>query len=252
MKANRLSSSSESKSKQVLAFFVREWAWDWSSSQSDISLINLLFRFQAPVEHTAIGRDCLVGARSCAAKDHRDGPSSPLHIDVYFRFTTKYKHASEKKEPSQARLTVFASIVALVSALIGSYIGPYLQNSIAGRDHLSSALASYYAAAASEFYAQQALSRADKAKTDKSSLYYLELMKENDLHYQEFLAAGTRLSAEVPESLQKRVLEIEGEWDEINDNLDDEAERRWFAIIDDIRQKVIESRPPKRFLEPIR
>jgi hypothetical protein len=152
-----------------------------------------------------------------------------------------------------------APVSGLIGVVLGSliglgatYIGPYLQNRITGRDHLANALASYYAAAASEFYAQQELNKANLAKINKSSEYYRELMKENDQHYQEFLAATTHLSVEAPKSLQKRVLDTEDEWDDIYDNLDEAAETRWFKDLDDIRQTILDSLPPRGPLDETR
>jgi hypothetical protein len=82
-------------------------------------------------------------------------------IGVYSRFT-------EKQEISLARQLTLLLIGGLVGAVVPAYIGPYLQNRITGRDHLASALASYYTSAASEFYAQQALNKADHANINKS------------------------------------------------------------------------------------
>lgn len=152
---------------------------------------------------------------------------------------------------SQIALLLIGGLIGFVSAFVTSYIGPYIQNSITGRDHLATALASFYAAAASEFYAQQELNKANLAKTNKSSEYYRELMKENDQHYQEFLAATTRLSVEAPQSLQKKILGTEDEWDDIYDNLDEAAETRWFSDLDEIRQTVLDSLPPRSRLDPI-
>jgi hypothetical protein len=132
---------------------------------------------------------------------------------------------------------------------VPAYIGPYLQNRITGRDHLASALASYYTSAASEFYAQQALTKADRANINKSSGYYQELMRENDQHYQEFLAATTRLAVEVPPHLQKKILGIEDRWDKISDKLDDQSQAKWFKDLDEIRQTVLDALPSRSLLD---
>ena len=77
---------------------------------------------------------------------------------------------------------VVLAIIAFVGSLIGSglvtYYGSYLQNSLARRQELVNALADYYSAAASEYYAQADLNRANASNVSKSSNYYIELMRK--------------------------------------------------------------------------
>lgn len=137
------------------------------------------------------------------------------------------------------------AIIAFVGSLIGSglvtYYGPYLQNSLARRQELANALADYYSAAASEYYAQADLNRANASNVSKSSNYYIELMKENDLHYRDFLAASSRLAMDVAPDFRDQVLSIEDEWDKINTHVPDAtAETEWFKDLDKIRQAVLD------------
>ena len=68
---------------------------------------------------------------------------------------------------------VVLAIIAFAGSLMGSglvtYYGPYLQNSLARRQELATALADYYSAAASEYYAQADRNRADASNVNKSS-----------------------------------------------------------------------------------
>jgi hypothetical protein len=147
---------------------------------------------------------------------------------------------SQRVRFSQFALSIVVALAAFAGAMLGSYFGPYTQASITRRNDLANAMESYYAASASEFYAQQTLDKADEDKTvSKSGAYYLELMKEEN-HYNDWLAASTRLSLEVRTNLREKILSIEDEWDRINDHLDASAEKTGFKDLDDIRQTVLD------------
>lgn len=145
---------------------------------------------------------------------------------------------------------IAGSLGVIVGALIG-YYGSYLQISFYQKQELAKDLASYYSAAASEYYSYYAIMAADKAGIPKSSPYYIELMKEEDADYSNFLTSSTKLGSEVRPDLRERVFSIESTFDNIPDKQDPKTEDQWFAKLDGIRSEVLSAITFSRWLNPI-
>jgi hypothetical protein len=149
-------------------------------------------------------------------------------------------------EPCKSFLQdISPALIGFVGVFVGfipTVLISFLQKIATQLDQVATALSEFYAAAASVYYGKYEIQKARKDSAADDSPRMLNLYEIYDTHYQEFLAASTKLAAKVPPKLRPTILAIEDLWDKIlKQPLDKEAKTEWFKKLDDIRQKVFDS-----------
>lgn len=148
-------------------------------------------------------------------------------------------------------LALVAFSGAVLGAVVSTYFGPYLQSSMNQRDELANDLANFYSSGASEYYADEEVNSFG-SNTDKSSAYYLELHKEEDQHYKEFLAASVKLASELPPGdLRVKVLGMDDKFSDISGDENTKNENDWFMRLDQIRNDILANTVFEKSLNPL-